>query len=294
MDVKRIKPDRMSKLCPAILVCLAALTLFTSCEFDQGIGLLKSKISGKVNFVATSARPDNVDEVRVIAVANLPPQGFGEIFFSDALRFDSTEADYELYLPFDNYSAIGILWKPRGEDWSINNLFGLYDLSLTGGDLRSIQLTEEQPIADNVDISALWFFANTDATIKGEITFQGDWPENTETVLMQAFTKVPNLDDIASSFATWGRLPFALPKSVDTHNYEMPVFHNDYEFIGIFWVGGGTVDLKKLPLIGYYRDSNDETQPGKITLEEGEVISDITINVDLNSLPQGLQLGGEF
>ncbi|RIK52545.1 hypothetical protein DCC62_32875 [candidate division KSB1 bacterium] len=200
----------MLKTCSWFLFSVMAAA-FLSCNFDQGLGVLESKISGKVYFLGTDSRPQNVDEVRVVAAANFPPQGFGDVFFSEAIPFAGDSAAYEMPLPVDNYPAVAVLWKPRGEDWNFTSLLGFYgfDPRTLSARLQPVNLTNDQPVADHVDIVALWSFAQFDAHVEGEITFQGQWPEDTEIVLLGAFNVMPNLNDIVNSLVFIGGIDFA-------------------------------------------------------------------------------------
>ncbi|MDZ7343222.1 MAG: hypothetical protein ONA90_01780, partial [candidate division KSB1 bacterium] len=133
------------------------LCLFASCDFDQGLGLQKTKITGKVIFIDSAARPDNVDEVRVVASAEFPPAGLADIYFGNPVAFDRDTAEYEILAPEGSYAAVGVLWKPHGGDWSLSSLLGFYGFKPPlEAALQPVHLTKEQPIAANIDIFALW------------------------------------------------------------------------------------------------------------------------------------------
>ncbi|NUO83026.1 hypothetical protein HUU05_23390, partial [candidate division KSB1 bacterium] len=60
----------MKKNLSVFVASLLAAILFQACEFDQGLGLSPSKISGRVLFLSSDYRPKNIDEVRVVAAVN--------------------------------------------------------------------------------------------------------------------------------------------------------------------------------------------------------------------------------
>ncbi|NUM63912.1 TonB-dependent receptor [candidate division KSB1 bacterium] len=206
----------MRKLLLAAAVAALAAAVLYACSFDNGLGLLQSKISGKIYFLGSEFRPSNVDEVRVVAASNFPPQGFGDVFFSEAIPFDRDSAAYEMPLPRNRYPAVAVLWKPRGEDWSFTSLLGFYGFRPPlSAQLLPVDLTEAQPVAENVNIFALWSFAQFDAHVEGEITFAGAWPEDTDVVLLGAFAAVPDLKNIVNSLVSLGGIDFAVPRFVE-------------------------------------------------------------------------------
>ncbi|MDZ7290711.1 MAG: hypothetical protein ONB44_23375 [candidate division KSB1 bacterium] len=266
--------------------------MFLSCEFDQGLGPSKTKIAGKVIFLDTASRPDNVDEVRVIAVSALPPSGFGDVYFSNAVRFDVDTAAYELSAPFGSYPAVGVVWKARGKNWSLTNLMGIYGFKPPFEfALQSVQVTKERPVADNVDVFALWTFTQFDATIEGKITFAGNWPEDTETILLGAFVEVPDLKNMATSLGLLGGLPLPITSAGKERDYEIAVRNGAYKFIGVFWKGK-KIDWKDIRCIGFYPDPANSSRPGAVQIAPAGTVSGINLVVDFSTLPEGVKLGG--
>jgi len=274
---------------------LTAATLaavLVACNFDTGLGLLESKIRGKIYFLGTEFRPANVEEVRVVAASNFPPQGFGDVFFSEAIPFDRDSAAYEMPLPRNTYPAIAVLWKPRGEDWSFTSLLGFYGFRPPlSAQLLPVHLTAERPVADNINIFALWSFAQFDAHVEGEITFAGAWPADTDVVLLGAFTAVPDLKNIVNSLVFLGGIDFAVPRFVERHRYRMAVRNGEYQFLGLFWKGRG-VAWDKIRAIGFYPASDNPAKPGRLTLPPNGTIANINFVADFNTLPDGVQIGG--
>jgi len=278
-------------------VFLAAVIscLFLSCDFDQGIGPSKTRITGKVVFLDTNLRPSNVDEVRVIAVSQLPPSGFGDIYFSNAVRFDKDTADYEIQLPAGNFPAAGVLWKPRGKDWAITNLLGIYGfIPPVTFSLKAVEVTREKPVAENIDIFALWSFSEFDASIEGNLKLIGEWPANTDVVLLGAFIAVPDLKNLdLSVIGLLGGLPLPITKpatSADSErSYGISVRNGEYKFIGIFWKAKGSNNIR---CIGFYRDPANTTQPGSAAVGKDGKITGYNFTGDFSTLPDGVKIGG--
>ncbi|MEK7728741.1 MAG: hypothetical protein AAB354_10035, partial [candidate division KSB1 bacterium] len=206
-----------------LLSLLLAAILFHGCEFDQGLGLSPSKIAGKVFFNGEPDSTVSVDEVRVVAAANFPPASIADVFFSEAIRFDKDTADYEIILPYGTYPAVAVLWKPRGEDWALESLLGFYGFQPPlQASLKTVTLTREQPIAANIDVPALWSFAQFDARVEGDLIFLGDWPTDTEMVVMGGFNAVPDLENFGlSALAVLVGINFTLPKNLASYLYEL-------------------------------------------------------------------------
>lgn len=271
-------------------LAIAAFAALWSCELDQGLGPSKTRITGNVVFVDTASRPDNIDEVRVVATASLPPAGFGDVYFSDPVRFDVDTATYEISAPLGTYSAIGVLWKPRGRDWSFTNLLGIYDVKLFPPQftLKPVHLTEEHPVVDTVEISAYWSFSQFDARVEGELFLVGDWPADTEIVLLGAFYEIPDSGKVANLGNLGG---FPLPVSnggAAQRPYGLAVRGGEYKFIGLFWKGKN-ISLDDLRLVDYYRDPRDKSRPGAVAIASKDGVTGINFDdADFSTLPRGL------
>jgi hypothetical protein len=268
------------------LLAAAALGLFASCDFDQGLGPSKTRIAGSVIFLNKSSRPSNVDEVRVVTTTSLPPAGISDIYFSNAVMFGDSIAPYEVSAPVGTYAAVGVLWKPRGEDWSFENLLGFY--GLFEGKLLQVNLTKAQPVADSVDIGALWF----DSRIAGEATFAGEWPSDTDVVVIGAFSQIPDLKNIGNSIVFLRGINLAVPKQVLKFNYQMQAISGDHKFVGLFWKSRKTNNLKDIRCIGFYSTQDNPSQPAAVKAPHDGTVHGINFGGDFRTLPNGVQLGG--
>lgn len=270
-----------------LLAFACLLPLLTACELDHGLGLLESRITGSVIYLGSERRPDNIDEVRVVAVANFPPTGIADVYFSDALPFDRDTADYQILLPLGDYPAVGVLWKPRGQDWSFTSLLGFYGFQPPAtASLQPVRLTPQQPVAADIDIFALWDLARLDAEIRGTVTFRGELPVDTDAVLLAALTGVPNLNNVIGLLAILGGLPLPIPLNAiapgETYAYRLPVRSDTYRFVGAFWVGTG--GFENLRLAGFYPDSASPESPGRFTVAPDSTVSGIDFVIDFNRM----------
>ena len=259
------------------------LILLAGCEFDKGLDVLKSRISGEVVFLGTESRPDNIDEVRVVAVANFPPSGLADVFFSEAIPFDRDTAKYEILLPLGDYPAVGVLWKPRGKDWAFTSLLGFYGFEPpASASLQPVTLTENEPIATDIDLFALWELARLDAEISGTVTFQGELPENTDTVLLAAFTGIPDLNNVISLLGILGGLPLPVPLNNispgATYEFQLPVRSGGYKYLAAFWVAKG--GFETIQLLGFLPDPQDPDKQRAFTLPADSVLSGLDFIAD--------------
>ena len=290
----------MPKLTTLIFAAALSAILFQACEIDHGLDLSPSKITGQVLFYGDPDSTVSIDEVRVVAASRFPPTGVADIFFSGAVNFGVDTADYEIILPYGDYPALAVLWKPRDADWALENLLGFYgfDPLTFQANLKGVQLTEGSPVAANVDIPALWGFTTFDGRVEGDLVFAGEWPENTEIVVLGAFTQVPDLNNIGlATLLFLGGINFTLPRDVAFQHYELPVRRRqnnllaEYKFIGLFWKGHD-IAWDEIRCIGFYRARNDSTQPGNFTMPPQGRVTGIDFVADFSSLPDGVKIGG--
>ncbi len=271
----------------AVLALLGFGTL--GCDTDKGLTPLESKVSGKITYLLPEFRPDNVGEVRIAALLNFPPSGLGDVFFSEPLDFKEDTARYELALPPAEYASVVLLWRQKGESWSFNSLLGLYGYFPPFQlELLPVDIVDDNTHVQDIDVYALWNFAAADARINGRINFEGTLPSDTEALLVAAFNAPPNFDDFAGSLLLIGGIPLPVSGNRPSTSYELRVFRNDYKLIGLFWKGFST-PLEEMKLIGYYRNPNDITLPGEVTVEEGQNLGGIDFSADFGSLPDGIR-----
>ncbi len=152
-----------------LLFVVVAAAFFVRCEIDHGLGLMKSRIQGRVILPDMSKRPDYVESVRVIATTkNLQDLQEGELTLSDVV-FTNTSIDlgtekpaYDLSAPLGTYKLIAAVWKKRDKPWDYTRFFGFYgfDPETFKFDFSPVVLTEERPVAKNIDIYCDWSFVS--------------------------------------------------------------------------------------------------------------------------------------
>ncbi|MDZ7345189.1 MAG: hypothetical protein ONA69_00185 [candidate division KSB1 bacterium] len=149
---------RLLKTMPFAVLLLTA----AACEIDHGLGVSKSRIRGHVILPDMSLRPDYFEAVRVIALTKTLDAE--NISLNDAV-FSNTSVDlsqprpaYDLPAPLSKYEFVGAVWKKRGQPWDYTRIFGFYgfDPDSFKFEHKTIYLTKDQPVAENIDIVCDW------------------------------------------------------------------------------------------------------------------------------------------
>lgn len=282
------------KICAYILPLLTVLLLATTCDFDTGLGLMESEISGDVIFINSNAKADYVDAVRVVAVVNFPPEGLGDVIFSNSVDISKNRAYYSIPAPIAEYTAIGAIWKRKGREWNYSNILGLYGMDWANPfdvKMEPVKLTKQNPVADSIDIQADWSRTALDGIINGTVTFVGEWPENTEYLGIFVFSQIPDLQNYLSLLLTLKGYDIAVPKFKQQYNYSLPVYSGEIKWIGIAFKSSA-ISFEDTKILGFYRSPNDPSKPGAIIVEREGVVDDINFTCDFGALPEGLNPGG--
>lgn len=263
-----------------------AVPLFLwSCSVDHGIEEIKTKITGRVIFVDSQNRPAYADQARVVAVYQFPPTGLGDVLYSNTLPAGRDTSKFEILAQKGTYAALGVLWRRVGEGWSFSNLLGLYTAPSELAP-KPVTVSDENPVAANIDIYGTWALALRDARIEGDITFIGEWPKDTEILGLAAFPIVPNLNN-ASDLLQLRAIDIAIPLFVDNYHYRLSLAHGTYKFIALFWKGTST-PFEKIRPIGFYAVPGNPTRPAEITLGPDEKVTGISFIADFSTLPNGI------
>jgi hypothetical protein len=270
---------------------MAFLALCWSCSYDHGVDPIRTRIKGAVVFLS-GPPPWYVREARVAIAKKFPPENLiTDMVFSDPLSFrrDSSlvapdTLHYELVAEPGTYSAAGVLWRKSGEPWDIANILGIYTVP---GQLspKTIVISNDQPVADSVDIFADWALSLRDAYIEGDITFKGQWPQDTEILALAYFPIIPRT---TLDFLTVKALDIKVPLfREEPYHYRTPVGSGEYKFITMFWKGK-TTSIFDIRAIGFYRSPADSLQPQAVCVDPNQTVNNINFEVDFSTLPFGV------
>jgi hypothetical protein len=142
-----------------LLIGVVLLGLISACEVDHGLGTIDSRISGKVIFRNSELKPDRIDAVRVVAVVNFPPQGLGDLVFTNtSINLSQETPAYYVPAPLARYVLVGAIYREKGKDWDYAKILGFYGSNPDSNiyDIKPVTLTKEHPVAENIDIFCDW------------------------------------------------------------------------------------------------------------------------------------------
>lgn len=267
-----------------ILLILLILIISIACEIDHGLYPISYKITGKVHFFKGQP-PENTDRVEVFALKEFPPQDPQNFLYlgrSGSLDYQQgSTIKYEVQVSKTSYQLIGLLWKEKGEDWNLTGLMGFYTGGLENFFPDSAVVTNENPVAEDIDIYANWDRVSKDATVSGNIKYSGNWPEDTQLLLLAVYTLKPSSD---ISYFLFENLDYAQPVFVDSSSYSLKVNSGVYNYVVLYWVGKSITNLSDLLEIGYYRNPENPDEPGKIVISSGEEKADVDMLVNFDEI----------
>ncbi len=273
-----------------LVTTAAALLLASTCSLDHGLGPIETEIRGHVLF--QHPPPAYAAEVRVVATKRFPPENLSsDVVFSNRVEFRRDLAAgqidtvaYRIVADPGTYPAVGVLWRRSGEPWEITNILGIYTdpLQFTP---KPVTLDEANPVADSVDILADWNLAYRDALVEGDISFHGEWPQDTEIMALGMFPIVPRTQ---LEFLTVKVLDIAIPLfRTEPFHYRTAVASGEYKFIAVFWKGKGS-QIFNIKAVGFHACPEDSTLPRAIQVAPGETVTGVDIHVDFSTLPGGV------
>ncbi|OQX95980.1 hypothetical protein B6I21_02640 [candidate division KSB1 bacterium 4572_119] len=274
----------MKKILITISSIAIALVLIISCEIDHGLYPVSYKIKGTITFFKGEA-PDNTDRVEVFALKEFPPkdpQNFLYVGRSGPLNYESgVFVEFEVPVSRTSYELIGVLWKEKGQDWNLTGLMGFYtgESGLFFPD--TVFVTKENPVVDSVDFTANWELVNKDAYISGDITYEGEWHEDTSMLLLAIFPTKPTND---FEFFTFSNFDYAQPIFVNSSSYRLAVNSGVYRYIVLYWIGKNIKNLSDLIEIGVYENPANPGEPGTVQVNPNDDLTNININVNFDNL----------
>ncbi len=115
-------------------------------DFSRARIASESAISGTLFF--EGEWPENVEEVRVIASSKSimsPSLSLLDLSFSGSLSAYQDSLDYEISVSPDTYKTLAVLIKIQDQEWSIENVVGLY--------LNPVEVPTETSHVDGVDFT---------------------------------------------------------------------------------------------------------------------------------------------
>ena len=142
-----------------ILIFLLLTPLLLSCHIDHGLGVLGSRIQGKLIFVNDAEKPEYVESVRVVAVVNVPPTTLGDVVITNtSVNLSEKEPEYYIPAPLGTYQLVVAVYKVKGKEWDYLKWLSYYGLDPVNFKTTPIPVTlsKAQPIVNDVNILCDW------------------------------------------------------------------------------------------------------------------------------------------
>lgn len=262
-----------------VIINLLILILW-ACTSDFGIeaDFFKGTVKGKLHI--TTVVPEKTDEIRVALSKSFPPSNINEILFSEVLpvvisdTVTSQIVPYDMQVPLGEYAAAFCMWKEKAKSWRITDIVGVFG-NLSTFEFKKVVLTEEDPVAEDVDMDVNLDRVNRNAQITGHIEFVGEWPINTAAAALLAF-KTLNLTEGLPEIAL-------LPRNVESFDYQLGINADSsattIKLVAVGWLAEGA-NLLDFKILGFYHDPDTPEVPKEVVIKAGETVSGIDIIAD--------------
>jgi len=273
-----------------LFLSIILVALFISCDnksANQSTEDISYKITGKV-ILFKGTPPENTDRIEVFAMREFPPQDPQNFLYmgrSGALDYSSGDTiNYEIKVSPNEYEMIALLWKEKDQDWNLTNIIGFFTGPIPSVFPSSVVVSQENPVADSVDFYVNWEVVSKEANISGKITYQGEWPEDTQLLLLAVYREKPTSE---FQYISFENADYTQPIFIDSSTYRLAVNSGVYNYIVLFWVGRSISELTDLVEIGVYEDPEEPGKPGtaEITAGSDSTNYDIYVNFDNIEFP---------
>ncbi len=257
-----------------LFILTTILILQSGCDVDHGLAPLPGKLNARVAFRGTP--PEDTQGVYLIVAPEFPPHAINELFQSpNSLPTGQDTVWTEIDLPYGHYEAFGLWWYSKD---TRSNLADILSLPFDGVTQTPIgfDLTPDQPVVTK-ELNANWNNMNRDASLKGTVHFEGEFPLNTDIVAIAAFTNQPST---MLQYLVWMKsIDITIEPGEKNHQFTLPIKSGFIGYIAVFWLAENAA-LTDVQIVAEARDPDDETKLWKKTVAADETIENIEITVD--------------
>lgn len=272
----RSKQRTIGALC-SLAAALSVALVFHACEdFGVEADFFKGTVRGELTI--DTVVPAQTDEIRVALSPDFPPSDFKELQISEVIPVNkdtsvkSQVVPFEMQLPLGKYDATVVIWKAKDKSWSLTDIVGLHG-NLSRFELRSIELTSDHPLEENVSIPVDLSRVNRTSSVSGTIDFVGDWPANTFITALIMLRDISDLNGIPPVLVF-------VPIGAEQFSYNSGISPGTYNTIAVAWLPLGPFDFSKIKFLGVYEDPDNPGEQGKLVVEDNMTITGIDITAD--------------
>ena len=267
-----------------ILLLFITMVIWISCEVDHGLKPETYKIEGNILFV-NGEPPENTGRIEVFAIKEFPPddpQNFLYLARSGPLNFNAgRQVGYDLLVSPTDYDLVGLVWREKDKDWDLTGLMGFYTGEGSSILPTTVEVSQDKKVAKDIDIYANWDRVSKDTKIKGNITYEGEWPDDTQ-ILLFAIYSVPPSSEIG--YLLFENVDYTQPINVESSTFELAVNKGVYNYIVLYWVGNSISNLDDLIVLGVYEDPANPGEAGSVDVRSGVEAENIDILVNFNEI----------
>lgn len=263
----------MNKFIRLIAAPLICLTL--ACTFNGGIEPTRSGFGGTITFIGE--KPDQTDQVIVVAATKFPPSNITEIVQGEPLPLDSDSVQYEIWTPPADFAAVGVVWKQKDQPWDVTNIIGIYFPTENKFSPGVVSIKDRNSFVTSIDIKADYSKAKfkVDSFIHGTLKVNGEWPANASSILVVASQSLTPQGLLDVSFGQ----PIAA--GFESVQYSLNLQPGTYRLIGCLLLQEGEpIGFQSIKGIYYKRPT--DFLPGSVTVPtDTSNVYDINITINL-------------
>jgi len=221
----------------------------------------------------------------VFAIKEFPPkdpQNFLYLSRSGPLNFSAgKQVPYDILVSPTDYDLVGLLWREKDKDWDLTGLMGFYTGEGTSILPVPVEISKEKTVASDINIYANWDRVSKDTRISGKISYNGEWPEDTQLLLLAIYSIAPTSE---FGYLLFENVDYTQSLFVESSNYQLAVNKGVYKYIVLYWIGKNISNLSDLVVLGVYEDPSIPGQAGSVDVRSGDEAANIDIHVNFNEI----------
>ncbi|MEE4312696.1 MAG: hypothetical protein V2J62_12605, partial [candidate division KSB1 bacterium] len=162
--------------------------------------------------------------------------------------------------------------------WNLTGLIGIYTGNSSSFFPDSVIINKKNPIIDDINIYANWDRVSKTSVISGRITYEGEWPQDTQILLLAVYRVKPTSEFQLIAFEN---VDYTQPLFVDESSYRLAVNSGVYNHIVLYWVGKNIKNLTDLVEVGVH---GGIATPASVDIPDDGELENIDIHVNFNEI----------